>query len=165
MATRVRADRLPFSTAIDTRQIFASSQLLAHVTGEGVQANKAIVGRNAFAHEAGIHQDGMLKDRRTYEIMRPEEVGVPQATLVLGKHSGRHAVQRRCEVLGITLERRDLDTVYRAVIEHADREKIVTDHDLTTIVARVLGTAAAAAAPSFADFHATPAEVGYGHGV
>ena len=69
-----------------------------------MQANKAIVGRNAFAHEAGIHQDGMLKDRRTYEIMRPEDVGVPQATLVLGKHSGRHAVQRRCEQLGLTLD-------------------------------------------------------------
>jgi 2-isopropylmalate synthase len=93
------------------------------VTGEGVQANKAIVGRNAFAHEAGIHQDGMLKDRRTYEIMRPEDVGVPQATLVLGKHSGRHAVQRRCEQLGISLERRDLDAVYRAVIELADARR------------------------------------------
>ena len=92
-----------------------------------MQANKAIVGRNAFAHEAGIHQDGMLKDRRTYEIMRPEEVGVPQATLVLGKHSGRHAVQRRCEQLGVTLERQELDQVYRGVIAHADREKTVSD--------------------------------------
>ena len=70
-----------------------------------MQANKAIVGRNAFAHEAGIHQDGMLKDRRTYEIMRPEDVGVPQTTLVLGKHSGRHAVQKRCEQFGLTLSR------------------------------------------------------------
>jgi 2-isopropylmalate synthase len=95
MAIRVRADRLPFATAINTQEIYPSSQLLTSLTGEGVQANKAIVGRNAFAHEAGIHQDGMLKDRRTYEIMRPEEVGVPQATLVLGKHSGRHAVQKR----------------------------------------------------------------------
>ena len=74
-----------------------------------MQANKAIVGRNAFAHEAGIHQDGMLKDRRTYEIMRPEDVGVPQTTLVLGKHSGRHAVQTACEQLGLSLSRRDLD--------------------------------------------------------
>jgi 2-isopropylmalate synthase len=80
---------------------------------ERVQANKAIVGRNAFAHEAGIHQDGMLKDRRTYEIMRPDDVGVPATTLVLGKHSGRHAVQKRCEQLGLTLSRQDLDLVYR----------------------------------------------------
>jgi 2-isopropylmalate synthase len=170
MATRVRADRLPYASRIDTRQIYASSQLLTSLTGEGVQSNKAIVGRNAFAHEAGIHQDGMLKDRRTYEIMRPEEVGVPEATLVLGKHSGRHAVQRRCEVLGITLERRDLDGVYRAVIEHADREKIVSDADLVAIVAMVCGVDSLPestrsyhhVAP---DFASTPAEVGYGHGV
>jgi len=170
MATRVREDRLPFRTNINTREIYAASQLLTALTGEGVQANKAIVGRNAFAHEAGIHQDGMLKDRRTYEIMRPEEVGVPQATLVLGKHSGRHAVQRRCEQIGYTLERRDLDQVYRAVIAHADREKVVSDRDLAHIVARVLGISApapAAPAPSAPaqDFGTTPAEFGYGHGV
>jgi 2-isopropylmalate synthase len=168
MATRVRADRLPFATGIDTRELFPSSRLLTAVTGEGVQANKAIVGRNAFAHEAGIHQDGMLKDRRTYEIMRPEEVGVPQATLVLGKHSGRHAVQRRCEQLGISLERRDLDAVYRAVIELADREKTVTEADLLAIVRAAIGQAAAPTAERaipVPDFSSTPAEVGYGHGV
>src|SRR6187399_2348758 len=169
MAIRVRSDRLPFTTAVDTRQIFASSQMLTAMTGEGVQANKAIVGRNAFAHEAGIHQDGMLKDRRTYEIMRPEEVGVT-ATLVLGKHSGRHAVQSRCEQIGCKeLDRRTLDEVYRAVIEHADREKVVSDADLAAIVARVTGTAAIErpkpAAPAGGDLHSTPAEVGYGHGV
>ena len=109
MATRVRSDLLPFETRIETREIYPSSQLLTALTGESVQSNKAIVGRNAFAHEAGIHQDGMLKDRRTYEIMRPEEVGVPQATLVLGKHSGRHAVQRRCEQLGTSVDRHELD--------------------------------------------------------
>jgi len=168
MATRVREDRLPYRTNINTREIYAASQLLTALTGEGVQANKAIVGRNAFAHEAGIHQDGMLKDRRTYEIMRPEEVGVPQATLVLGKHSGRHAVQRRCEQIGYTLERRDLDQVYRAVIAHADREKVVSDRDLAQIVSRTLGTpapAAPAAAAAAQDFGTTPAEFGYGHGV
>ena len=165
MATRVRSDCLPYRTAIVSREIYASSQLLANVTGEGVQSNKAIVGRNAFAHEAGIHQDGMLKDRRTYEIMRPEEVGVPQATLVLGKHSGRHAVQRRCELIGITLERPELDAVYRAVIEHADREKIVTDDDLSAIVASVCAKAAVKAPPPQSDFLSTPSEVGYGHGV
>ena len=169
MAIRVRGDRLPYETAVNTREIFATSQLLTALTGEGVQANKAIVGRNAFAHEAGIHQDGMLKDRRTYEIMRPEEVGVT-ATLVLGKHSGRHAVQKRCEQIGRAgLDRRTLDEVYRAVIEHADREKVVSDADLAAIVARVTGTAAIErpkpAAPAGGDLHSTPAEVGYGHGV
>jgi 2-isopropylmalate synthase len=165
MATRVRADRLPFRSGIVTNEIYASSQLLSTVTGEGVQSNKAIVGRNAFAHEAGIHQDGMLKDRRTYEIIRPEEVGVPQATLVLGKHSGRHAVQRRCEMIGVTLERRELDAVYRAVIELGDREKVVTDQDLARIIARTCGTAQAVAPQPIPDFATTPAEVGYGHGV
>jgi 2-isopropylmalate synthase len=167
MATRVRPDRLPFETGIDTRQIFPSSQLLTVLTGEAVQANKAIVGRNAFAHEAGIHQDGMLKDRRTYEIMRPEEVGVPQATLVLGKHSGRHAVQRRCEQLGITLDRQELDQVYRAITDLADREKTVTDNDLVAVVGRLRGQSSERTVKIhvFPDFGATPAEVGYGHGV
>jgi 2-isopropylmalate synthase len=168
MATRVRADRLPYETRVNTAQIYPSSQLLTKLTGEGVQANKAIVGRNAFAHEAGIHQDGMLKDRRTYEIMRPEEVGVPQATLVLGKHSGRHAVQRRCELLGITFTtRQELDDVYRAVIAHADREKLVTDADLAMLVARLRGETprSRVAVPALHDFAITPAESGYGHGV
>jgi 2-isopropylmalate synthase len=166
MAIHVRSDRLPFTMGINTTEIYPSSQLLTSLTGEGVQANKAIVGRNAFAHEAGIHQDGMLKDRRTYEIMRPEEVGVPQATLVLGKHSGRHAVQSRCEQIGYKLDRSALDRVYRAVIAHADREKIVSDRDLAAIVAKTLEAPATPAAVTTApDFHTTPAEVGYGHGV
>ena len=168
MATRIRSDRLPFSCGIDTKQIFAASQLLTSLTGEAVQANKAIVGRNAFAHEAGIHQDGMLKDRRTYEIMRPEDVGVPDTTLVLGKHSGRHAVQSRCEHLGLTLERHELDRVYRAVIALADREKIVSDADLAKIVATVREGGEIEKpvyAPAITDFAATPAEKGYGHGV
>ena len=139
MATRVRSDLLPFTTDIVSREIFPSSQMLTAITGEAVQANKAIVGRNAFAHEAGIHQDGMLKDRRTYEIMRPEEVGVPQATLVLGKHSGRHAVQRRCEQLGLTLERHEIENVYWAIMAIADREKIVSDRDLADVVAKLRG--------------------------
>jgi 2-isopropylmalate synthase len=166
MATRVRQDRLPFTTGINTRELFPSSQLLTALTGEAVQANKAIVGRNAFAHEAGIHQDGMLKDRRTYEIMRPEEVGVKQATLVLGKHSGRHAVQRRCELLGLQLEGQELDAAYHAIVALADREKIVNDADLLSVVSRLRGDAQKPA-PVLAipDFHTTPAEVGYGHGV
>ena len=167
MATRVREDRLPYRTGVNTKELYSTSQMLTGLTGESVQANKAIVGRNAFAHEAGIHQDGMLKDRRTYEIMRPEDVGVPQATLVLGKHSGRHAVQRRCEQLGLALDRHELDDVYRAVITLADREKIVNDNNLVDIVSRLRGQqpARANAAPASADFSATPAEIGYGHGV
>jgi 2-isopropylmalate synthase len=172
MAIRVRGDRLPYVDNVKTQEIYASSQLLTALTGESVQANKAIVGRNAFAHEAGIHQDGMLKDRRTYEIMRPEDVGVT-ATLVLGKHSGRHAVQRRCEQIGSALDGEALDRVYSAVIAHADREKVVNDSDLAAIVARVNGAAAkkerpstaAPAAPAAQDFSSTPAEIGYGHGV
>ena len=139
MATRVRADRLDVETGIDTRQLYPSSQLLSSLTGEAVQANKAIVGRNAFAHEAGIHQDGMLKDRRTYEIMRPEDVGVPCTTLVLGKHSGRHAVQKRCEHFGLSLSRHDLDEVYRRMVAMADTKKHIGDEDLLAIAAEVCG--------------------------
>ena len=135
MATRVRRDLLPFETGIDTTELFRTSQLLTELTGEPVQANKAIVGRNAFAHEAGIHQHGMIRDRRTYEIMSPEDVGV-RSTLVLGKHSGRHAVRRRCEELGYELGRAELDRVYREVIAMADRGKSAGDEELAGIVRR-----------------------------
>jgi len=137
MGMKVRPDRMPFETSIRTERLFCASQLLCTLTGEHVQANKAIVGRNAFAHEAGIHQDGMLKDRRTYEIMRPEDCGVPASTLVLGKHSGRHAVKHRCEALGTTLTRLELDQVYRRVIALADANKTISDEDLTTVIAEV----------------------------
>lgn len=136
MATTVRPDRLPFETGIKSSELFKTSQLLSSVTHEPVQANKAIVGRNAFAHEAGIHQDGVIKDRRTYEIMRPEDVGV-QSTLVLGKHSGRHAVKQRCEQIGKKLNRFDLDRVYREVIGLADRQKSISDEDLMAIIAKI----------------------------
>ena len=159
MATRVRADRLPVATAIETRRLYATSQMLSDLTDERVQANKAIVGRNAFAHEAGIHQDGMLKDRRTYEIMRPEDVGVPQTTLVLGKHSGRHAVQKRCEQLGLTLSRQDLDQVYRRMVAMADVKKHIADDDLEQIVCDVCGLPR----PQRASEHGH--EAGYGFGV
>ncbi|MDE2678390.1 MAG: 2-isopropylmalate synthase [Gemmatimonadota bacterium] len=135
MATRVRRDLLPFATDIDTTRLFRTSRLLCELTGEPVQANKAIVGRNAFAHEAGIHQHGMIRDRRTYEIMRPEDVGV-ESKLVLGKHSGRHAVKRRCEGLGYNLTRFEVDRVYREVIALADQGKSVGDDDLVVIVNR-----------------------------
>lgn len=140
MTTRIREDRLPFQTRIQTRELYASSQLLSQLTGEFVQSNKAIVGRNAFAHEAGIHQDGMLKDRRTYEIMRPEDVGVLQTTLVLGKHSGRHALQKRCEQLGYVLSRQDLDAAYRQMTALADTQKTIADSDLDAIISDVCGT-------------------------
>ena len=133
MATRVRRDLLPYETQIQTDVLYSSSQLLSRLTQEPVQANKAIVGRNAFAHEAGIHQDGMIKDRRTYEIMRPEDVGVAQTTLVLGKHSGRHAVKHRCEQLGYQLSRFELDRVYRKVIALADGKKTIEDGDVSAI--------------------------------
>ena len=133
MATRVRRDLLPYETRIHTNVLYSSSQLLSRLTQEPVQANKAIVGRNAFAHEAGIHQDGMIKDRRTYEIMRPEDVGVAQTTLVLGKHSGRHAVKQRCEQLGYQLNRLELDRVYRKVIALADSKKTIEDGDVSAI--------------------------------
>ena len=175
MSLRVRPDRLPFETAVNTEAIYASSQMLTALTGEAVQANKAVVGRNAFAHEAGIHQDGMLKDRRTYEIMRPADVGVPTTTLVLGKHSGRHALQKRCEELGFTLTRQELDRVYRRMIAIADERKTITDTDIETLVRAVRAEtetpeprrpdAQAAPAQTHFDPHATPAEVGYGHGV
>ena len=136
MATRVKPDRLPYETGIDTTQLVRTSRLLTELTQEPVQANKAIVGRNAFAHEAGIHQDGVIKDRRTYEIMTPADVGV-ESTLVLGKHSGRHAVKKRCEDLGYELSRFELDRVYREVIGLADRQKSVSDDDVTAIVGRI----------------------------
>ncbi len=160
MISRVRPDRVPVETSINTRELYAASQLLSELTGELVQANKAVVGRNAFAHEAGIHQDGMLKDRRTYEIMRPEDVGVPQTTLVLGKHSGRHAVQKRCEQLGLTLSRHELDQVYRRMVAQADRTKHITDEDLLDIAADVSGTPRAQRGRE-AVLH----EAGYGFGV
>ena len=145
MATRVKPDRLPYETGIDTTQLVRTSRLLTELTQEPVQANKAIVGRNAFAHEAGIHQDGVIKDRRTYEIMTPADVGV-ESTLVLGKHSGRHAVKKRCEDLGYALSRFELDRVYRDVIALADRQKSVSDEDVTAIVARLQAAAPAAVA-------------------
>ncbi len=154
MVTRVRADRAPFTTRIDARELFGVSQLLTELTGEAVQANKAVVGRNAFAHESGIHQDGMLKDRRTYEIMSPESVGVPRTTLVLGKHSGRHAVQQKCEALGYSFSKRELDQVYRQMIALAETQKHVSDEDLAAIAAQVKAELAHIATP-----------VGYGHGV
>ncbi|MFZ3340740.1 MAG: 2-isopropylmalate synthase [Terriglobales bacterium] len=138
MTMRVRADRYPYQTAIAGEQIFASSQMLAEITGVPVQPNKAITGRNAFAHEAGIHQDGMLKNPLTYEIMTPQSVGVPDSRLVLGKHSGRHALALRCEQLGHKFERRELDEIYRKFVILADRLKRVQDNHLIGLIQDVL---------------------------
>ena len=162
MALRVRQDLLPYDTGIHSPALFESSQLLSSLTSEPVQANKAIVGRNAFAHEAGIHQDGVLKDARTYEIMKPEDVGQSVASrLVLGRHSGRHAVQSRCESLGFTLTHPEVDQVYRAVISLGEHRKAIGDGDLRRIVERVRTPASAAAASSTSHVET----VGYGHGV
>jgi 2-isopropylmalate synthase len=135
MALKVRGDRLPYRTQIDTTQIHPSSTLLSHLTGQFVQPNKAVVGQNAFAHEAGIHQDGLLKDRRTYEIMRAEDVGAASPPLVLGKHSGRRAVQQRCAELGLAVDGASLEEVYAALMIVADQRKRVTDRDVYAAVA------------------------------
>ena len=134
MAMRVRPDRYPYETGIASEQIFAASQMLSEVTGVPVQPNKAITGRNAFAHEAGIHQDGVLKNPLTYEIMTPKSVGVPDSKLVLGKHSGRHALSIRCEQLGYSFDRRALDDIYRRFVRLADKIKHVEDHHLLELI-------------------------------
>ena len=137
MAFHVRRDRMPYTVGVVHKEIYPSSEMLTRLTGQGVQANKAIVGRNAFAHEAGIHQDGMLKDRRTYEIMRAEDVGAPWNPLVLGKHSGRHAVLQRCNDLGLDVVASELGEVYRALMAIADDRKVLTDDDIVAVVSSV----------------------------
>lgn len=139
MTLKVRRDRLPYETGIVTQQLFPASQLLASLISFGPQPNKAIVGANAFAHEAGIHQDGYLKERSTYEIMDPRDVGVPESRLVLGKHSGRHALRQRCKDLGFELTREEVDEVYRRFIALADRKKGVTNDEIVAIVREVIG--------------------------
>jgi len=137
MAMRVRPDRLAYATGVVSEQLFPASQMLSEITGVAVQPNKAIIGRNAFAHEAGIHQDGMLKNPLTYEIMTPQSVGVPDSKLVLGKHSGRHALGLRCEQLGHQFDRYQLDEVYRRFVVLADQIKQVEDHHLLELIAAI----------------------------
>src|SRR5438876_1896553 len=134
MAMSVRADRLPCETGINTREIYSTSQLLSQIIGFGVQPNKAIVGRNAFAHEAGIHQHGVISNPLCYEIMTPESVGVPANKLVLGKHSGRHALTLRYRELGYLLSPAELDAAYKGFTELADRKKRVYDQDLIALL-------------------------------
>lgn len=133
MALAVRQDRLPYSTHIDTTQLYPSSRLLSSIVKFDVQPNKAIVGRNAFAHEAGIHQHGVLSNPLCYEIMTPESVGVPKNSIVLGKHSGRHALLSRYAELGITIDDADIGEVYTRFAALADRKKNVYDQDLLAI--------------------------------
>jgi 2-isopropylmalate synthase len=140
MAMRVRPDRYACDTGIASEQLFPASQMLCEVTGVPVQPNKAVTGRNAFAHEAGIHQDGMLKNPLTYEIMTPQSVGVPDSKLVLGKHSGRHALGLRCEQLGFQFDRRELDEIYRRFVVLADKIKHVEEHHLLELIEQVRGT-------------------------
>ncbi|MGH9450273.1 MAG: 2-isopropylmalate synthase [Terriglobia bacterium] len=141
MALQVRSDALPVFTGIRTEELYPSSQLLARVTGMLVQRNKAVVGRNAFAHEAGIHQDGVLKKAITYEIMQPQTVGMTSNEIVLGKHSGRHALAQRYEALGYPLAKPELDHAYHAFTQLADRKKLVYDEDLIGIISAGLETA------------------------
>jgi 2-isopropylmalate synthase len=148
MAMRVRRDRYPYETGIVGDQLFPASQILSEITGVPVQPNKAVTGRNAFAHEAGIHQDGMLKNPLTYEIMTPQSVGVPDSKLVLGKHSGRHALSIRCEQLGYQFDRRALDDIYRRFVRLADKIKHVEDHHLLELI-RETHKPAASATPLF----------------
>jgi 2-isopropylmalate synthase len=148
MALNVRRDVMMLETGIRTEELFPSSQLLTELTGVAVQPNKAIVGRNAFAHEAGIHQDGVIKNPLTYEIMTPQSVGVPANSLVLGKHSGRHALGKRCEQLGFQFSRRELDAVYKRFCAVADRIKVVDDRELIKLIQLELPQAAPAQAAS-----------------
>ncbi|MBS3762676.1 MAG: 2-isopropylmalate synthase, partial [Planctomycetes bacterium] len=134
MALATRRDIFGVETGIRTEQIMKTSRLVSHVTGLSVQRNKAIVGENAFAHEAGIHQDGMLKEKSTYEIMRPEDVGVEKTRLVLGKHSGRHAFRQRLEELGIELEGEKFERVFQEFKSLADKKKKIFDGDVEALV-------------------------------
>ena len=135
MALRTRRDFFGLETGVRTEEIFRASRLLSHITGVHVQPNKAVVGENAFAHEAGIHQDGVLKEKLTYEIMRPEDIGRPSNKLVLGKHSGRHALAARLKDLGLDLAGAELDRAFKKFKELADRKKEVYDEDLMAMVA------------------------------
>ncbi len=134
MGLKVRNDRNPYTTRINTEHLYPTSRLVTQVTGVSVQPNKAIVGANAFAHEAGIHQDGVLKERITYEIMNPEDVGIPSNKLVLGKHSGRHAFKDRLEEYGYFLEGDALEQAFKKFKDLADKKKYVFDEDIEALI-------------------------------
>jgi 2-isopropylmalate synthase len=150
MAMKTRPDRLPFETKIHSEKLFGASQALTSFISFGPQPNKAIVGENAFAHEAGIHQDGYLKNPSTYEIVSPASVGVPESRLVLGKHSGRHALKNRAEDLGYNLSREQLDQLYERFTHLADNKKGLRNEEIAALLQNMFGREllAAAAAPA-----------------
>lgn len=138
MSIKTRGDSFNVYTDLNTKNLMATSKLLSHITGVGVQPNKAIVGANAFAHESGIHQDGVLKNSMTYEIMKPEDVGITRSTLVLGKHSGRHAVIDRLKSLGYDLEGEYLERFFKYYKALADRKKQIYDEDLEVLIGEAI---------------------------
>ena len=137
MVMKTRNDRYPYRTGIHAEHLYGASQMLSSIISFGPQPNKAIVGRNAFAHEAGIHQDGYLKEKTTYEIIDPRSVGVPEGKLVLGKHSGRHALGQRCTEMNLVLTREELDVVYSEFTSLADRKKGIMDEEIVALIADV----------------------------
>jgi 2-isopropylmalate synthase len=141
MAIKTRADKLPYVCGIDSTMLTRASKLVSAVTSFPVQYNKAIVGRNAFAHESGIHQDGMLKNAETYEIMTPESVGVSKTSLVMGKHSGRHAFKEKLKELGYELGENAFEDAFKRFKDLADRKKHVYDEDIEALVDQNLATA------------------------
>src|SRR5438046_2076664 len=135
MILRTRSDTYPYRTGIQIEHLYSASELLSSIITFAPQPNKAIVGRNAFAHEAGIHQDGYLKQKSTYEIIDPRSVGVPEGKLVLGKHSGRHALNQRAQELGFTLTKAELDDVYHRFTAVADhRKKGLMDEEIAALI-------------------------------
>jgi len=142
MAIKTRQDFYSLLTGINTRLLVPTSRKLSMVTGMQVQRNKAIVGQNAFAHEAGIHQDGMLKNRSTYEIMKPEDVGIPSTDLVLGKHSGRHALKQRIADLGYQIDDAQVQRIFESFKVLADRKKVIYDADIEALVDNQLHSSA-----------------------
>ncbi|MDR0601137.1 MAG: 2-isopropylmalate synthase [Treponema sp.] len=134
MGIRVRRDYFGADTRVDSTKIYGTSRLVSQVTGVKVQPNKAIVGDNAFAHEAGIHQHGVLAKRETYEIMTPESIGIPRNRMVLGKHSGRHAFEDRLKDLGLQVDRDTLELVFAQFKDLADKKKVVSDRDIEALV-------------------------------
>src|SRR5580700_7467673 len=135
MVMKIRNDLYPYSTGINTEHLYSASELLSSIITFGPQPNKAIVGRNAFAHEAGIHQDGYLKEKSTYEVIDPKSVGVPEGKLVLGKHSGRHALHERAKELGFDLNKEQLDRLYHSFTAVADhRKKGLMDEEIVSLI-------------------------------
>lgn len=140
MALKVRKEKLGLDTHIITEQIYPTSKLLTHITGIAVQPNKAIVGANAFAHESGIHQDGLLKEERTYSIMKPSDIGLMEHKYILGKHSGRHAFKARLKGMGFDLSEEEVEKAFRRFKELADKKKSIFEEDLEAIVTGLVRT-------------------------